>query len=943
MVPAEPAGDHPLLSRPLVVPVNATKAPTTTTTTGASSAPASFDPLSSAADVVDPLSMGQSDDPLSRAVLAATSTTTASSSSSSGAAAAKAGLDDSFEPWASKRAGVLSKYTTNEKLSITFSGSKGAAVVKAAATDKVKQRLEQLDDLEEGSLQEQLDLSQAEYIRRIEDFNQELKDAWEAEGRVKSLKISIQCAKLLADTSVIRFYPSKFVLVTDLLDTFGFLVYDRILRKSAYLPPGATVPKMLPENFTPDIVPDSAKETCRNWFLKIASIRELIPRFFVEAAILKCYSFLTTGEYEQALLRLTAMIRGIGDPLVAIYARCYLCRVGVMVAPHLRSHVMANFRDFMMTFKQLSSDTVQNMLALQRVEMPVYLNLFTPALDWILQCASYQATDAVLTEILGVFAQSGNSALLLNSIISSFAPEYIAARALQFVELIKQAASTGLSKHHLVRTLGVHVVLTAPPRDMQLPLLNEVWKMVMKLEDPAEYISCAEVWIEFPCKYFGRKEINAFLGDIIKHMQPDRAFEKFLPQLQSILTKILSHVRDFNVLFSIDRFLPFLDLFQVDRIKVDMCKSVLEAFVAHQAEPTSDPVIVNALTYVGKTLHDSITAMTFEDEKRQIARLIVTFLSKVSFGRDFEQTLNTLMDARASFSNLDSVLVYLVHSVNQLTMQTRAVVGGRHSRKTAAFVRSCVAFTFITIPSIAGPLEKLRLYLESAQVAVANQALGQADALVKAAIVLFAEVPPKMEVDGVLQSTENELVDVALNMLGTLLIVPDNPEQGVLTMFRGLLNAAMEYKWASDSDALATIYTRALHLLGAYAQSKYIHKIEQVDTNDLLYGASPAFQQELARIADSIIEQVMGHISKLGDSTTTLRRQSQLALDLFDTVCVCADISKPSIVQLLGKLWAVSKRADAPARVTRSRAVVSSLAQRRVAGAAELLNSLVGH
>ncbi len=78
---------------------------------------------------------------------------------------------------------------------------------------------------------------------------QELKDAWDAEGRVKSLKIAIQvwmppayypgflycsrarsvaltkqCAKLLADTNVIRFYPSKFVLVTDILDTFGTLL-----------------------------------------------------------------------------------------------------------------------------------------------------------------------------------------------------------------------------------------------------------------------------------------------------------------------------------------------------------------------------------------------------------------------------------------------------------------------------------------------------------------------------------------------------------------------------------------------------------------------------------------------------------------------------------------------------------------------------------------------
>ena len=31
----------------------------------------------------------------------------------------------------------------------------------------------------------------------------------------------LQCSKLLADNSVLPFYPSKFVLVTDILDNFG--------------------------------------------------------------------------------------------------------------------------------------------------------------------------------------------------------------------------------------------------------------------------------------------------------------------------------------------------------------------------------------------------------------------------------------------------------------------------------------------------------------------------------------------------------------------------------------------------------------------------------------------------------------------------------------------------------------------------------------------------
>lgn len=100
--------------------------------------------------------------------------------------------------------------------------------------EKVKHRLEQLDDFEEGSVHHMLDLTQQEYMAKIEQLNNELVQAWNTDQRVKALKIAIQCSKLLADTSVMQFYPSQFVLITDILDIFGKLVYERLRTKAEY-------------------------------------------------------------------------------------------------------------------------------------------------------------------------------------------------------------------------------------------------------------------------------------------------------------------------------------------------------------------------------------------------------------------------------------------------------------------------------------------------------------------------------------------------------------------------------------------------------------------------------------------------------------------------------------------------------------------------------------
>jgi len=44
----------------------------------------------------------------------------------------------------------------------------------------------------------------------------------------------LQVAKLLMDTSVLEFYPTLFVLVTDIMDMLGNLVWQRIKRKAEF-------------------------------------------------------------------------------------------------------------------------------------------------------------------------------------------------------------------------------------------------------------------------------------------------------------------------------------------------------------------------------------------------------------------------------------------------------------------------------------------------------------------------------------------------------------------------------------------------------------------------------------------------------------------------------------------------------------------------------------
>lgn len=101
------------------------------------------------------------------------------------------------------------------------------------------------------------------------------------------------------------------------------------------------------------------------------------------------------------------MIRGIGDPLVAMYARTYLARkgnctlfpfdfVGHEVAPNIKDYLIGGFDDFMFTEKLFKTEKFKEGVKKMHVTYAEYNNLYSPALDWQLQCLGHNGTQVWL-------------------------------------------------------------------------------------------------------------------------------------------------------------------------------------------------------------------------------------------------------------------------------------------------------------------------------------------------------------------------------------------------------------------------------------------------------------------------------------------------------------------------------------------------------------------
>eukprot|EP01080_Neovahlkampfia_damariscottae_P003853 gene3853-7013_t len=818
--------------------------------------------------------------------------------------------------WNSKTSDYLKKYTTDKNIPVISSIVEGpddhTRVIKLE--DRAKMRLEQLNKTDTDKEYK----SQKKYIQELENLNVECADCWNSNNRVKALKIVIKCTKLLGNNDVPQFYPSLFVLVSQVLDTFGSLVFERIKDLSTIKDEqSGKVEHKLGNTFKVSEVTDAARETCLNWFYKIASIRELMPRIYVELCLLPCQLFLTDDkkQIKSIIERLTKSVRGIGEPMISMYARLYLARKAVELLPNEPSFVMTMMQDFFVLLKEWKTDEEWKIrLEKYGLTLNEYIDLYAPTIEWILEAIGQtnEGNEKLFNNLIEKYQKDLKTPMFLYHVLNSFDSRIVSKNAGLMVFLIRESEDVFVEKHKFYKALGEKFNKVPPKDSEKMRLLNEIWKNVTKIDNVINYIPIVETFMDYVSKNFTMREVGILFSDLRKHLKGFQDYGAIENSLQNLLLVLLSNTNDFVKVFNMPHFLFIFDLLK-SNTKVKVSQAMLNSFGRKKftAGEVVEPIVLNSLFDLSKTLHDSLNYLSDETQINKISNSICTFINNIPFGTKFDQELKFLTDCRNAFPNLDQPKEILIWKTFTMIQQTFTLMNGKHSKQTFTFTKSCFAFIHITIPSIDDIIRRLKFFFLSGQLALMNNLLPQADTLLKAAIETIRDVPSTITLpNNTMIETESDLVEFILSFTSCLVGAPGNPEYGPFYLFKGLLTVIQNYKWSPGSDSKIKLLTNSLSCLACFYQTELPYAY-LCGGNDTLYMEDDSFHEDCLKIGNNVLDLILKELEILSQDSdvSTVRKHSNACLDLVNSFISNAAMT-PKLKELTNDLMKKAKKSN---------------------------------
>ncbi|XP_056844300.1 uncharacterized protein LOC108854015 [Raphanus sativus] len=769
-------------------------------------------------------------------------------------------------------------------------------------TPSAQPRLEETGS-EQTSLEETAKvMDQQEYLAKVRELIDGITNAWQVEDRVTSLKLSIKVTKLLMDTTVLQFYPTVFVVVTDMLDMVGDMVWERIKEKAEHDVDGTLI-CTLSNNFQASDICLEARETCYNWFCKVGSVRELLPRIYLELAILPCWRFLV-NQPREVLDRLVMMVRGLADPLASVYCRLYMVHRMQKLGFCNSGYLIKCIKDIEDILAPILVD--KDGCSYITDDKKLLFNLMEPAIEYIMKCLLL--TGRQENNVLGMLEELGfgknksqssdnctHVSILLHHLLKELPSELVSSQAMEILHMIKCSDDCSFSQVLNYRLLGIRLCEGRSQADFLSALISEVMQAASQYQTLYDYLRIMDAYVDLLLQNKMENHLDALLDNIVYLARDQFLSEEEQASLQSIILKLLSHFEDLQKVLSLNHFIEILDLMS------GTSKKIVNMHLLNMGTRNGcicDSTTVQLLFEVSQGLYDATDFVNIkDDDNRQTSHLISRFVEMVDYGAERERQLLFLAECRGAFSGIHELKETLVRSSNTLAVKSLKA-GKMHIN----FVKSCLAFSEVTIPSVTIPTKQLNLYLETAEVALLGGLISHSDGLVISAVECLEDVAPT---DGLKSIDVDSMASVVCKLCSLLVMVPGNPEKGVMKILKSIFSATCSSSWAIPRLKVK-ILCAIISLLSTLSQDNlpYRSANPEIIGNDILFFGDSSYKNELVSWAQLVvgelveaIEQESSQIARgnialeacnyISSALIMNEKVSQLCLRLLETAKVC--------------------------------------------------------
>ncbi|CAI9088367.1 OLC1v1022675C1 [Oldenlandia corymbosa var. corymbosa] len=789
--------------------------------------------------------------------------------------------------WTSLKKTLFQKFPVANNITLSSISQGIMKVGKVTEQSQVHSHFEERDDPQKISEEGLKVVSQKEYITRLQELKHEISHSWDNNDRVTSLRLSIKVARLLMDTSVLQFYPTIFVLATEVMDMLGDMVWERIMHKAEYAEDGTFICS-LPDNFEASHICEDAKETCVNWFSKIGSIRELLPRLYLELALLPCWRFLIDNPVS-SLQRLVLMARGIGDPLASAYCHLYMAYRAQKLTQNDIGYLITGIKDLKIQMERIVS-MQEIKFGSSQADIRLHVSLMEPTIESMMKCIfKYSKHQMRVHEVLvglglgkdqsHLFGDCSCVSIILHHLLKELPVSLISSNAMDILHMIKCNDDCSYEQYLNYKLVGLRLCESISQVSDVIALVEKIMEVISCYDNLDEYLTVLDAFFDIILHYEMDIHLNKILDEVFERVCAQDIGENALTGLQSFFLKLLTHFDDLKEIVSLNHFIDILDVMHGSSrniINVDILR------MATKNNCIQDHTIIHFLFEVSQALHDGIDSSNIRnDENQHSIRLISGFVNLVDYGENVERNLSFLLDCRGAFTGMNDLKETLVHSSNLL-----AVKALKYGSSSLSVVKSCLTFSEVTIPSIPDCLRQLNLYLETAEIALLCELLSHADGLIGSAICCLQDL-------GLMDGLQTPgAVDGGLTLLfklcNLIIRLPGGLKQGFTYGPRSVYSF-LDSSWMT-SKLKVRGFCALISMLAALSQNPLqfpsIHN--KVISNYKLFFSDPTYLEEISLLSGVVLEKVFDVISQEPSQTT----RGNLALEFCNCIASSFKVSK---------------------------------------------------